>query len=200
MSQAARESGATADENRNETGDENWDETGDESRDETAAEFERLRTKKKERRGNAEEAEVEDVFVGESRVVLTVGFDWTTDTERLAYDLDDDRDVLRLDALADAQGFEFEQVSFLEGESFPVVYTGEEWVPEAHLAHVESQGSAAETFAAESRLLARELARSPGVLRKFVRAVRRMTTKQWIIAVILVKKLVVVALVAWLVL
>lgn len=166
----------------------------------TPTEYERLRTKKKERRGNAERAEVRDVFVGERRVVLTVGFEWTTDTERLAYDLDSDRDVLELEALAESKGFDFEQVSFLEGETISVVYTGNEWVPEAHVEYVEGEGSAGRTFLTELRLLGRELARSPKALRRLVRASRTMTTKQLVIAVIIVKKLVIVALLAWLLL
>lgn len=165
-----------------------------------ATEYERLRTKKKERQGNAERAEVRDVFVGSDSVVVTVGFEWTTDTERFVYDLDDDRDVLELEALAAANGFEFEQVSFLEGETLEVVYTGREWVPEAHVAHLEGEGSAGETFRTELRLLARELARSPKFLRRLVRISRTMTTKQAILAVVVVKKLIIVALLAWLLL
>ncbi|UPV74826.1 hypothetical protein M0R89_01850 [Halorussus limi] len=194
---------ATTDESADGT-DDSAGETGDSAgRTEDAAEtpeYERLRTKKKERRGNAERAEVRDVFVGERRVVLTVGFPWTTDTERLAYDLDADRDVLKLEALTEAKGFDFEQVSFLEGETLSVVYTGDEWVPEAQIDYVEGEGSAGATFLTELRLLGRELARSPKVVRRLVRLSRTMTTKQTVIAVILVKKLIIVALVAWLVL
>ncbi|WP_243700431.1 hypothetical protein [Halorussus pelagicus] len=167
---------------------------------ESPAEYERLRTKKKERTGNTEEATVRDVFVGESRVVLTAGFPWTTDTERLVYDLDSDRDVLKLEALAESKGFDFEQVSFLDGESLSVVYTCGEWVPEAQIEYVEGEGSASSTFLTELRLLGRELARSPKFLRRLVRLSRTMTTKQAVIAVILVKKLIILALVAWLVL
>ena len=100
----------------------------------------------------------------------------------------------------DPDAAEFEQVSFLAGETLSVVYAGDEWVPEAHLAHAEGEGSARETFLTELRLLGRELARSPTALRRLVRASRTMTTKQLVIAVIVVKKLVIVALVAWLVL
>lgn len=162
----------------------------------TTSEYERLRTKKKQRQGNAEQATVTDVFVGEDQVVLTAGFDWTSDTERFPYDLDDDRDVLKLEALADSKGFDFEQVSFLEGEPLEVVYTGSEWVPEAHVAYVEGEGSASETFRTELRLLVREMARTPGILRKFVQLSRSMSTKQWIVAVILVKKVIIIALIA----
>ncbi|WP_276302026.1 hypothetical protein [Halorussus lipolyticus] len=173
---------------------------GEADRSASQTEYERLRTKKKERRGNAERAEIRDVFVGERRVVLTLGFDWTTDTERSAYDLDSDRDVLKLEDLAESNGFDFEQVSFLEGEDISVVYTGDEWVPKAHVEYVEGEGSAGQTFVTELRLLGRELARSPKVLRRLVRVSRTMTTKQLVIAVIVVKKLIIVALLAWLLL
>ena len=163
-------------------------------------EYERLRTKKKERRGKSEPAEIRDVFVGPDEAVLTLAFDWTADTERLAYDLDDDRDVLQLESLAESEGFDFEQLSFLEGQRIRVVYTGSEWVPEAHLAAVEGAGSAGETFRTELRLLARELARSPKLLRRLIRLSRTMTTRQLIVAVVIVKKLVIVALLAWLLL
>jgi hypothetical protein len=166
----------------------------------TSTEYERLRTKKKERRGNTERAAVRDVFVGERQLVLTVEFEWTTDTERLVYDLDSDRDVLELERLAESKGFDFEQVSFLEAEEIPVVYTGDEWVPEAHVEYVEGEGSMGQTFLTELRLLGRELARSPKVLRRLVRVSRTMTTKQLVIGVIIVKKLIIVALVAWLLL
>ncbi|WP_158055820.1 hypothetical protein [Halorussus halophilus] len=166
----------------------------------TTNEYERLRTKKKERQGNTEQASVTDVFVGEDQVVLTVGFEWTSDTERFVYCLEDDRDVLKLETLADSKGFEFEQISFLEGESLAVVYTGNEWVPEAHVSYVDGEGSASETFRTELRLLVRELARTPGVLRKLVQVTRSMSTKQLVIAVILVKKIIIVALVAYMLL
>lgn len=164
----------------------------------TPSEYEHLRTKKKERQGNAERASVRNVFVDESRVVLTLSFEWTTDAERLVYDLDDDREVLKLEALAESKGFAFEQLPFLEGETLTVVYTGSEWVPEAHVAHVEGEGSARETLLTELRLLARELARSPKALRRLVRTSQTLTTKQLVIAVIVVKKLVIVALLVWL--
>lgn len=165
-----------------------------------ASDYERLRAKKKARRGNEERGEVREVEVRADRVVVTVGFDWAAEPERLVYDLDDDRDLLKLEALAESKGFEFEQLEFLEGEPLAVVYTGAEWVPTAHRGYAEGEGSARETFAAECRLLARELARSPKALRRLVRLARTMTARQLIIAVVVVKKLAVVALVAWLVL
>jgi len=169
-------------------------------RDAEASQYEHLRAKRKEKQGNVERARVRDVHVGESEVALRATFEWSSETLRFAYDLDDDRDVLKLEALTEASGFDFEQVSFLEGEDLPVVYTGSEWVPEAHVAYVEGEGSAGETFRTELRLLVRELARSPKLVRRLVRASRTLSTKQIIVAVVLVKKLIVVALLAWLLL
>lgn len=167
---------------------------------ETVTEYEYLAAKKRERQGNTELATVTDVAVGRERVVLTATFEWSPDPVRLAYDLDDDRDVLKLERLTETAGFEFEQVAFLEGASIELTYTGGEWVPGAHRAEAEGQGSAVETFRTESRLLARELARAPNLLRRGSRAIRTASTRQLIIGVILVKKLLIVGLLAWLVL
>jgi len=164
---------------------------------EPVSEYEHLTTKKRERRGNTELAAVTDVSVGRETVVVTARFDWRADEVRFRYDIEDDRDVLQLESLTESAGFDFEQVAFLEGETIEVTYTGGEWVPSAHAAHVEGGGSAAETFRTELRLLARELARLPNVPRRAVRAVRTASTQGTIVGVILVKKVLVVALLAW---
>ncbi|RXK51702.1 hypothetical protein [Halorientalis pallida] len=167
---------------------------------ETVTEYEHLAAKKRERRGNAELATVTDVAVGRERVVLTATFEWSPDPVRLSYDLDDDRDVLKLERLTETAGFDFEQVAFLDGETVELTYTGGEWVPSAHRAQVEGQGSAAETFRTELQLLARELARAPNLPRRAIRATRTASTRQLIVGVILLKKLLIVGLLAWLVL
>ncbi|WP_136716361.1 hypothetical protein [Halorientalis salina] len=164
---------------------------------ETVSEYEHLTRKKRERRGNTELATVTDVSVGTRTVVLTARFDWSADEVRFRYDIDEDRDVLKLESLTESVGYDFEQVGFLEGEPIEVTYTDGEWVPSAHAAHVEGGGSAAETFRAELRLLARELARLPNVPRRGIRAVRTASTQQTIIGVILVKKVLIVVLLAW---
>lgn len=165
---------------------------------ETVTEYEHLAAKKRERQGNAELATVTDVAVGRERVVLTATFEWSPDSVRLSYDLDDDRDVLKLERLAETAGFEFEQVTFLEGETIELTYTGGEWVPSAHRAEVEGQGSAVETFRTELQLLARELARAPNLPRRGIEAMRTATTRQLIIGVILAKKLLIASLLVWL--
>jgi hypothetical protein len=164
---------------------------------ETVSEYEHLTRKKRERQGNTELAEVTDVSVGRETVVVTARFDWSADEVRFRYDIDEDRAVLKLESLTESVGYDFEQVGFLEGEPIEVTYTGGEWVPSAHAAHVEGGGSATETFRTELRLLARELARVPNVPRRGIRAVRTASTQQTIIGVILVKKVLIVVLLAW---
>lgn len=165
---------------------------------ETVSEYEHLTTKKRERRGNTAVATVETVSVGRERVVLTASFDWRTGPVELAYDLDDDRDVLKLESLTESLGFDFEQVGFLEGEPLELTYTGAEWLPTAHQALDAEAGSAVETFRTELRLLARELARLPNLPRRGFAGLRTMSTRQAIIGVILVKKLLIAGLLVWL--
>ncbi|WP_266077234.1 hypothetical protein [Haladaptatus caseinilyticus] len=168
--------------------------------DPTTEEYELLTAKQKERDGTTEAGTVRHVHVNESQVVLTLTFDWTTDSERLVYALDDARDVRKLESLTDEHGFEFAQVSHLEGLSVTVRYTADGWVPVSTLAYTDGEGSVSETFRTELELLARELARSPGYVRRFVSWGRSLSTKQAVIAVIIVKKILVIALVTVMVL
>lgn len=163
-------------------------------------EYEHLRRKKQEQRGNVVSAPIRTVDVGASTVSLSLAFEWTSEPATVRYDLDDERDVTKLTALCEAHGFEFEQVSHLAGLAIDVVYTGERWVPEAHAAYLEGQGSIGETFRTELALLARELARSPRFLRRTIRTVRELSLQQTIIAVIVVKKLAIVAILAYILL
>lgn len=160
-------------------------------------EYERLRTKKHEREGTIIGATVGDVHVGESVVTLSLSFPWkVVATERVHYDLDDDRDLLELETLCETHGFSLEQVSHLEGATVEVTYTGSEWVPTAHLDIVEGEGSLWGTFTSELHLLARSLARSPGLLRRGVVRLRSLSTQETIIAVILLKKLAIAVVLA----
>lgn len=164
---------------------------------ETVHEYEHLSTKKRERRGNTEVAAVRDVDVNIQEVVITVGFEWTADPIQFRYDLDSDRDVLKLESLADTHGFDFEQVEFLEGETIEVTYTGSRWVPTAHDGHTEEVGSVSETFWTELRLLAREIARLPNLPRRGIRTLRTASTRQLIIGFVILKKLLILGLLAW---
>ncbi|ODR81339.1 hypothetical protein BG842_16420 [Haladaptatus sp. W1] len=163
-------------------------------------EYELLTAKQKERHGNTETATVQDVRVSRAQVSLTLSFDWTADETRLVYDLDDARDVRKLEALTDEHGFEFAQVGHLDGLTVSVRYTSQGWVPTTHLPYTESDGSIAETFRTELELFGRELARTPGFLRRFVTWTNSLSTKQVIIGVIIIKKLLVVAVLVGLVL
>ncbi|MFH5798722.1 hypothetical protein [Haladaptatus sp. CMAA 1911] len=156
-------------------------------------EYELLTAKQKERRGNTETATVQDVRVTRTQVNLSLSFDWTADSTRLVYDLDDGRDVRELEALADEHGFEFAQVGHLEGLSVPVRYTSQGWVPATYLAHTEGEGSISETSRTKLEPFGREIARTPGSLGRFVAWVKSLSTKQLVIGVIIVKKLLIVA-------
>jgi hypothetical protein len=163
-----------------------------------ADEYELLRRKKAERQGNTETAHVVDVFVNPAEVVVTCSFDWERDERRFRYDLDDSRDKLELEALAEAHGFAFEQVSHLEGTEVELTYTGDEWVPSAHAQFAEGQGSAAETFRTESRLLLRELARSPNFLRRLLKKTRSASAENAVLVAIVIKKLLIAGAIVYL--
>lgn len=173
-------------------------------RESGASEYEHLRTKRKERRGNAERATVRDVLVGADRVVLALEFAWTTGAERVEYDLDDDRDVLELEALAESKGFAFEQLGFLEGETLEAVYTGSAWIPNVRRAYAGERAEASEPTTSDTDLRPggppTRPARIPESLRRLTQTARTMTTTQLLVAVIIVKKLIIVAMLAWLLL
>ena len=162
--------------------------------------YEHLRRKRKETEGTIELAEVANVWVGDSEVVVRFGFEWTSERVRRAYDLDSDRDVARLESLCEANGFAFEQVAHLDGALVELRDTGEAWVPTAEAAYTDGEGGAVETFRAESRLLVWELATAPAVLRRGVERARSLTMTQTIIAVVLVKKVIIVALLVYILL
>jgi len=164
------------------------------------SEYEHLRRKRKETEGTVELAEVVDVWVGESEVVCRFGFEWTNERVRRTYDLDSDRDVARLERLCETNGLAFEQVAHLDGSLVELAYTGTAWMPTAEAAYTDGEGGAVETFRAECRLLIRELATAPAFLRRGVARIRGLTMTQTIIAVVLVKKVAIIALVAYLLL
>jgi len=158
-----------------------------------------LRTKKKETQGTVELAEVVGVAVGESELVCQCRFDWRPDPVDIVYDLDDDRDVARLERLCEANGLTFEQAPHLEGALVELAYTGERWVPDVETGYVEETGTPAETFRAELSLLLARVATAPASAGRGVEWVRGLSTTQALIGALLVKKLLVVALVAYLV-
>jgi len=163
-------------------------------------EYAHLRRKRAETEGTVELAAVTDVAVDPATVTVECRFDWGGEPLRLAYDLDDDRDVARLERLCETNGLAFEQVGHLDDTLLELRYTGSRWVPAVETGYVEEDGSAVETFRAECRLLVRELAGAPGVVRRGVRRLRDLSLTQTIIGVVLVKKVIIVALLAYLLL
>jgi hypothetical protein len=185
-------SGATAQRHR----EENLDHHADDGPEDA---YEHLRTKKKETEGTVELAEIVGVDVGETDLVCRCRFDWRPDPVELCYDLDDDRDVARLERLCEANGLTFEQAPHLEGALVELAYTGDRWVPDVETGYVKDAGSPAETFRAEFALLVEQVATAPASVRRGVEWVRGLSTTQALIGAILVKKLLVVALVAYIV-
>ncbi|MDT3436144.1 hypothetical protein KZ498_14920 [Haloarcula sp. 1CSR25-25] len=167
---------------------------------ESPAEYEHLHRKRKETAGTVELAEVADVWVGESELVCRFRFDWATDAIQRRYDLNSDRDIAKVERLCEANGLQFEQASHLEGSLVELEYTGSEWLPRPEAAYTDGAGSAVETFRAEWRLLVRDLAQSPAILRRGIERVRSLSTTQLIIGVVLVKKVAIIVLLAHLLL
>lgn len=166
----------------------------------TTEEYELLTAKQKERSGTVETATVQRVRVSRTQVTLSLSFDWTAETTRIVYDLDDDRDVSKLESLVAEHGFEFVQIGHLEGLPVTVQYTSRGWVPTVHLAYTDGEGSLPETVRTELELFGRKLVRTPGFLRGVVTWTRSLTTKQFIVGVIIVKKLLIIAILVALVL
>jgi hypothetical protein len=162
--------------------------------------YEHLRRKRAETEGATELAEVVDVWVGETEVVCRFGFEWTSERIRRTYDLDSDRDVARLEAVCETNGLAFEQAAHLEGSFVELTYTGEAWMPTAEAGYTDGGGTATETFRAESRLLLRELAAAPAALRRGVERLRGLTMTQTIVGVVLVKKVAIISILAFLLL
>jgi hypothetical protein len=102
-------------------------------REYTDGEYERLQRSERELTGNRERAQITDVTVVDDTARLTLGFDWTAEPDSVSFDLDDDRDVVELRSVAEAAGYDYDQLPYLEGETIPVVYLDDGWVPAAAL-------------------------------------------------------------------
>jgi hypothetical protein len=102
-------------------------------REYTREEYETLQRSEREIAGNEEVAVVEDVFIGDDLVRLSLRFDWKRDTEAVEFVLDRERDVLELQSVTGALGYEYDQLPHVEGERLPVVYLDGGWVPAAAL-------------------------------------------------------------------
>ncbi|MCO8244150.1 hypothetical protein [Haladaptatus sp. AB643] len=154
----------------------------------TTDEYELLTAKQKEQVGNTETATVRRVHVSETHVCLLLEFGWTADPARVSYDLDDDGDVRNLEAVTAEHGFEFVQVGYLEELPLAVRYTDDEWVPTAHTVSSSGYGSLLEVVSVE---------RVRTAVRRFVVRVRSITMEEFIVGVILTKKMLVVAILIW---
>ncbi len=155
----------------------------------STSEYELLTSKQKEQPGNIETATVQGVSVSKTHVNLSLDFDWTADSTQLIYDLDDERDVRNLEAVTAEHGFEFAQVGYLEELPVTVRYTSDGWVPTAHSVSERSRFS--------PKFLVEHVRTS--VRRVVVRA-KSLSVTQIIVGVILVKKLLVIAILVWLLL
>lgn len=154
----------------------------------TTDEYELLTAKQKEQVGNTETATVRRVQVTETHVSLSLDFGWTADPERVRYDLDDKGDVRNLEAVTAEHGFEFAQVGYLEELPLTVRYTGDEWVPTAHTVSSSGYGFPLEAVSVDR-------VRAP--VRRFLARMRSITMEEFIVGVILTKKMLVVAILIW---
>ena len=158
----------------------------------TAEEYERLQASGREVAGNRERATVEAVSVDDDRATLVLSFDWTDDRERVAFDLDSEREVLGLKALAGARGYAYDQLPYLEDERVEVVYLDGSWRPAATLPDVDSNALTDAAGGAEPGPLTR-------AYRRTLRRVEDVTGTDVILAAIATKKVLVAAAVVYLV-
>ncbi|WP_123538253.1 hypothetical protein [Halosimplex salinum] len=102
-------------------------------REYTDDEYETLQRSEREIAGNRERATVTDVTVGDDTARLAFGFDWKPESESVTFDLDRERDVMELQSVAAAAGYEYDQLPYLEDEPITVAYLDGRWVPAAAL-------------------------------------------------------------------
>lgn len=159
----------------------------------TTAEYETLQASGREVAGNREAATVESVTVGEDTATVVLAFDWTAERERVTFDLDSERAVLGLKALARAHGYGFDQLPHLEGERITVVYLDGSWHPAETLPDVESNLL---TETATDAVQPGPLTRTH---RRTVERVEDLTGTDVILAVIVLKKLLVASAIIYLV-
>jgi hypothetical protein len=159
-------------------------------REYTDDEYERLQRSERELTGNREQADVTDVAVVDDTARLTFGFEWTPDSDAVSYDLDDARDVMELKAVAADAGYEYDQLFHLEGETIPVVYLEDGWVPAAALPDVGS-GGANETGRQGPSLV-------DSAYRRLSERVDDITARSVVLGVIVTKKLLIVSALVYL--
>jgi hypothetical protein len=99
----------------------------------TTDEYRTLQRRRREVAGNEERATVDDVTLTDTEATIRLDFEWSESSERLTFDLTSERDVLAVESLAEAAGYEFDHLPYLEGETVGVTYLDGEWVPTATL-------------------------------------------------------------------
>lgn len=99
----------------------------------TTDEYQTLRQRRREIAGNEELATVGDVTLTDSTATLALSFEWADSDERVSFDLTSERDVLALESLAEAAGYDFDHLPYLEDERVGVTYLDGGWVPTATL-------------------------------------------------------------------
>ncbi|ELZ20322.1 hypothetical protein C475_21152 [Halosimplex carlsbadense 2-9-1] len=159
-------------------------------REYTDDEYERLQRSERELTGNRERAEITDVAVVDDTARLTFGFEWTPEPDSVSYDLDDARDVMELKSVAGAAGYEYDQLPYLEGETIPVVYLDDGWVPAAAL-----PGGGPETAGERGR-------QGPSLVdsayRRLADRLDDITARSVVLGVIVVKKLLIASALVYL--
>jgi hypothetical protein len=99
----------------------------------TTDEYQTLQRHRRQVAGNEEVATVSDVTLTDSTATLSLAVEWADSDERVSFDLTSERDVLALESLAEAAGYDFDHLPYLEDERVGITYLDGEWVPTATL-------------------------------------------------------------------
>lgn len=160
----------------------------------TTDDYRTLQQRRREVAGNEERATVREVTLTDATATLRLGFAWADADERVSFDLHSERDVLALESLAAAAGYDFDHLPYLEGETVAVTYLDGEWVPTATL----PTATESDVFGDDDGLpgvgLAERLAH--GVSDR----VERLDAQQVVLGVIVFKKLLIVSTLVYLLL
>lgn len=158
----------------------------------STTEYETLQSSRREVAGNREQANVRDVNVSEETVSLQLGFDWTNETQSVAFDLDSEREVLGPKALAHSRGFRYDQLPSLEGEAITVIYLDGEWQPAATLPDVEAN------VLTETATVTGEPGPLSRAYEELLARIEEITGKDVILAAIVLKKLLIASALVYL--
>ncbi|MEZ3116281.1 hypothetical protein RYH80_10210 [Halobaculum sp. MBLA0147] len=161
----------------------------------TTDDYRTLQQRRREVAGNEERATVREVTLTDATARLRLGFAWADADEHVSFDLHSERDVLALESLAAAAGYDFDHLPYLEGETVAVTYLDGEWVPTATLpTATESDVFGDDDDGLSGLDLAERLAH--GVSDR----VERLDAQQVVLGVIVFKKLLIVSTLVYLLL